>query len=575
MDNDSQGSHSTAASGGAPAPVLDKNKRVYMSMWALAMLNVANMAGIGNDVQMAFYGLSSVTYYVVGAIVFFIPTALVAAELATGWAQRGGIFRWVGEGVGRGWAFFCIFLLWFQNALNMAGAPASSAATIMFFTPNYNFAIKFAENPYAYVGSSGVFWISIGWLAFYWILAILSTYGIKVLAKVASWGVILGTIFPLAFMMIFVIVWLAQGNKCAISFNPKGLVPQYQGMSTLALAASVFFSYAGVDFNAAYIKNLKNPKREFPGAMLIAMILSMAIFVFGTLVIAIMVPEGQINVLYSLTTVMRDLGATIGIPWIYVVLAWTGIPLTIASVITSYDAPSIMLGQAGGSGFLPKWLQGTNKHGMPARLVYFQTFLMTVLSFFFMLIPNIEAFIIMLSQALTVLYLLYYVVMFVAYLRLKYQQPNRPRSFVIPGGKVGGWITCIVGIAASLFGIVMSVWPPAQVSQEVGSPQVYVWSIIGITLGTLGIAFGIYWASRRQGRKWVNPNNKFAPFTWEIEGMRKPGYALSDIPTEVMSYGQDPMGMPIKKPFAPDAKLADVPQAVIEATQAEAQAGMD
>ena len=40
MDNDSQGSHSIAASGGAPAPVPDKNKRVYMSMWALAMLNV-------------------------------------------------------------------------------------------------------------------------------------------------------------------------------------------------------------------------------------------------------------------------------------------------------------------------------------------------------------------------------------------------------------------------------------------------------------------------------------------------------------------------------------------------------
>ena len=48
-------------------------KRQYMSMFALAMMNVATIAGLANDPQQAFYGLSSITFFAIGAIVFFIP----------------------------------------------------------------------------------------------------------------------------------------------------------------------------------------------------------------------------------------------------------------------------------------------------------------------------------------------------------------------------------------------------------------------------------------------------------------------------------------------------------------------
>ena len=89
-------------------------KQAFISIWTLTLMNVAIIAGLGNDVQEAFYGLSSVTYFAIGAICFFIPTALVAAELASGWSNRGGIFRWVGEGLGRGWALTCLLILWFQ-----------------------------------------------------------------------------------------------------------------------------------------------------------------------------------------------------------------------------------------------------------------------------------------------------------------------------------------------------------------------------------------------------------------------------------------------------------------------------
>lgn len=56
-----------------------ETKKTYISVLALTMMNVSIVAGLANDVQQPFYGLASVTYFAIGAIFFFIPTALVAA----------------------------------------------------------------------------------------------------------------------------------------------------------------------------------------------------------------------------------------------------------------------------------------------------------------------------------------------------------------------------------------------------------------------------------------------------------------------------------------------------------------
>lgn len=533
-----------------------KSKQVYISVLALTMMNVSMVAGLANDVQQSFYGLASITYFAIGAICFFIPTALVAAELATGWSQRGGIFRWVGEGLGKGWALTCLLILWFETMLNFGIAMPSFTATVLFYTPNYDAAVKFAQNPQHEV------LIMTGFIILYWFLTFLATKGVKAFANLAKYGVIIGSLIPLVVMIILAIVWVAQGHQPAIPITPKGLIPKWNGMGTLALAAGVFFSYTGIDMNAAHIKQLRNPEKEFPKAMFISVVLAFLIFVIGTVIIAIIVPEKQINILYTLFTVFRVLGSTIGMPWLYMVLVWALLCNTIAMVVTNMAGPSFMLGQAGGSGFLPHWFQKKNKHKMPARLMYTQIAGMTVIAYLVKLIPNVEGFVILLTQTITVLYLFYYVLMFTAFLKLRYDQPNRPRAFKIPGGKFGAWLIGGIGIISSIFGIVLAIYPPTQVKSEVGSPVVYISVILILVAVVLGVCFVLYQLSKHHN--WVDPNNKFAPFTWEIEGLKKPGKVTSNVPTTVMSKDQNPMGMPIKRPYKPDAQVSE---SVIKASE--------
>ena len=56
--------------------------------------------------------MSSIFYYVIAAVVLLIPTALVAAELASTFPEKGGIFRWVSEAFGPSWGFAALYYEW-------------------------------------------------------------------------------------------------------------------------------------------------------------------------------------------------------------------------------------------------------------------------------------------------------------------------------------------------------------------------------------------------------------------------------------------------------------------------------
>ncbi len=541
---------SQSASAKAQAKTVTKDgSGAYISLMALVMMNVTIIGSVANDVQQAYYGLSSVTLFIIGALVFFLPTGLVAAELASGWGQRGGIFRWVGEALGPGLAFTCLLILWFQTSINFGMGVASASATIGFYTPDWDWAVQFMNNP------TNQIFIILAWLAYYWGLTWISTHGVKAFARLTKYGVIIGTFIPLAFIVIFTVVWLAQGNVSNVTPTPEAFNPFGSGFSltNLALAAGVFFSFAGIDMNAAHIKQLKKPQKEFPLSIFIAMILTLIIFIAGTVCIAIVTPKQDMNLVYGLYQTYKILGATFNCPWIYVAFVWVGLGASMASLVTNMAGPSFMLGQAGRSGFLPKILQNSNKHGMPSRLMYLQMAFMTLVAFLCFLIPNIEGFVVLITQAITILYMMYYVLMFVSFLKLRHDQPNRPRLFKVPGGSVGAWLVAGVGLAACLFGIVLAIIPPAQVAEEVGSPVTYVVVILAIIAVTFAICFVMYQMSKRHD--WVDKSNVFAPFTWQIEGLKKPGKVLSNVPSEMMSEDQNPMGMPIKKLWDPNEQI--------------------
>lgn len=78
---------------------------VKLGVFTLAIMNVTAVVSLRGLPAEAVYGMSSAFYYLFAAIVFLIPTSLVAAELVAMFQDKqGGVFRWVGEAYGKNWA---------------------------------------------------------------------------------------------------------------------------------------------------------------------------------------------------------------------------------------------------------------------------------------------------------------------------------------------------------------------------------------------------------------------------------------------------------------------------------------
>ena len=91
------------------------NKTVKLGVFTLAIMNVTAVVSLRGLPAEAVYGLSSAFYYLFAAIVFLIPTSLVAAELAAMFQDKqGGVFRWVGEAYGKRLGFLAIWVQWIE-----------------------------------------------------------------------------------------------------------------------------------------------------------------------------------------------------------------------------------------------------------------------------------------------------------------------------------------------------------------------------------------------------------------------------------------------------------------------------
>ena len=267
-----------------------------------------------------------------------------------------------------------------------------------------------------------------------------------------------------------------------------------------------------MEMNAIHVRDVKNPTRNYPLAVLIAAAGTVVIFVLGTLAIAFVVPQADINLTQSLLTSYNDMFDWAGIGWASPIVAAMLLIGVLAGVVTWVAGPSSGLLAVGRAGYLPRFWQHTNKHGMGTHILLFQAFMVTALGVVYVVLPSVQAAYQILSQLTVILYLVMYLLMFAAAIYLRYSQPNRPRPYRVPGGDLGMWIFGGVGFLGSLMAFVFSFIPPDQIS--VGSPETYVGILVGSAVLLIIVPLVIY-AFRKP--HWKDPQAEFVPFTWQIE----------------------------------------------------------
>ncbi|MFC9561769.1 amino acid permease [Agromyces sp. NPDC056965] len=457
---------------GAPGVTSQK----FMSLMQLAILTVVAVASLRSLPAMAGYGLGSITLFVIPAILFLVPTALVAAELATGW--KGGVFTWVREAFGGKWGFQAIWLQWVQNVVWYPTQIAFIAASLAFVFLDPNLA------------NSGLY-TAIVILVLYWFSTFITLKGGNLFAKVGSWSGLAGTIFPGLLLIVFGIIWVSTGQTSQIPLTAASVIPPFTGLASIVLIVSNVLAYAGMEVNAVHANDLKNPGKEYPRTVLIASILILGIFIVPTIAIGLVVPSDKLGLTTGINLAFQAYFDSFGVSWLTPVLSLLIALGAFASVVTWIAGPSRGLLAAARSGYLPVFLQKRNKAGVQVGILTVQGIVVTLLASLFLFVPNINTAFILLVDMAAALYLIMYMMMFAAAMRLRAKQPHVVRTYRVPAMYVIATIGFIACLAAFILGFI----PPEGFGG--GAPGWTYPVLVGVVVLALGVPPLIFYAVRK------------------------------------------------------------------------------
>jgi glutamate:GABA antiporter len=326
--------------------------------------------------------------------------------------------------------------------------------------------LSFVAATLAYViapdlAASGV-WTAIVIISVYWLGVLVQLRGgIGVIAKLASSGVLIGTLIPGALLVILGIVYLAQGNPSAAPMTAENFFPEWAGIASIVLIVSNFGAYSGMEMNAVHVNRLREPKSQFPRVMLFATVLVLLILILPPLAISWVVPAQDVSLTAGIMQAFDSVLSFFGIQWLTPIIGLAIVAASLAGFLTWLAGPSrslLLVSREGG--YMPPWFQRTNEAGVQVNILVAQGILTTLLALLFAFVPAVSNAYWIFMTITTSVYLLMYLSMFVAAYNLRKRQADHPRGYRAPALT----LLCAVGFLSSLAAVAISFVPPSQLT---------------------------------------------------------------------------------------------------------------
>lgn len=453
----------------------------------LTMLNLAIVCTLRGLPVMAEEGLSLVFYFVAVALFFFIPLSLVCAELATGWPPMGpgGVYIWVDEAFGPKWGFLAIWLQWIQNVVWFPTILSFIGATLAYL---YDPAL--ADNRFYMVAIV---------LITYWGGTLVNFRGMEASGLLSFICVVAGTIVPGILIIALGAIWLFSGEGSSITFSFEKLIPDMSHIRNVVFLAGAISMFAGMEVSAAHSHEVRDPKRTYPRAIFISVVVSLTLLMLGALSIAIVVPQKQISLVAGVMETFSSFFDAHGLIWAVPVLAVLIAAGAVGELSAWIVGPAKGLMVTAKHGHLPPFLQRTNSRNVPTNILLVQGAIATAITFVFLLMPTVSSSYWILSALTMLLYLFMYLLLFSTAIKLRYSQPDVVRAYTIPGGKAVMWLVAGLGLVGSLFTIFVSFFQPSQI--YTGSIVFYELFLIVGTVLACSVPFIIFMFQKPGWRK--------------------------------------------------------------------------
>jgi glutamate:GABA antiporter len=421
-----------------------------MNLFTPMMVTSAFNVSLRNLPMLSTMKMQMLFFAIIAIIIYYLPIAMISAELATGWPKMGGIAIWVKEAFGKKMGFLAIWLQWIYMNIGVIAMLYFISGTL-----SYVFDPKLVENK--------IYLISMT-LILIWSFTFFNLKGLKISTEISMSFFLIGVLIPAIIIISLGISYVLKGKPIQVdtALNAKNYLPSFH-FSSLVILLAFMRTFGGIEGSAVHANNVANPKRDYPIAIAFTVMMSLLVNVLGALTLAIVIPEKETSLIagvmnaFTIYLEKYNLKSFIPLLGICVAIGQTG------GFSTWLAGPVRGLLETAQEGELPPFFQKVNKNNMPINLMILQACLISITSTTFLLISSNVNMSFWISVAISMMvYVTMYFFMILSCLYLRYKRPEVHRTFKVPFI----WVVSIIAMSAMVFAFIIALVPPVQLPVE-------------------------------------------------------------------------------------------------------------
>ena len=460
--------------------------RREMGFWDVLLFNIATVLGPRWIAAAAHNGSSSISLWVLAALLFFVPSALVINELSSRFPNEGGLYVWSKEAFGDFHGFVAGWTYWIYTIFYFPGLLLASTAMSAYVLGAPGAAL--AQNrTYLLTGSMILLLIAVG----------MNIVGLNIGKWLQNAGGV-STYIPLLILVTVggVLCW-RHGSVSAFTWS--SIRPQWS-LDTINFWSQIAFAFTGLELVSAMSQEIRDPRKTLPRAVLAAGTLIAIIYIVGTFAVLAIIPAEKVDpssgVFQAIThgTNLLRIGI-VGV--IAAVLVSVGNAGGVGSTVAGISRVPFVVGidrylPAAFGKIHPKW-----------RTPYVSILVQAVLSAAVLLLSQINETTRAAYQSLisitVIIYFVPFLYMFAAVIKLSGRKDRleNEHAVLIPGGKVGVWITSGLAFAVTLASIIFSIIPPGDSSNK----ALFEIKVMGASIAAIAVGLVLYWRGARAKEK--------------------------------------------------------------------------
>ncbi len=470
----------SAPAGGSPDP--RSQLRREMGFWDVLLFNIATVLGPRWIAAAAHNGTSSISLWVLAAMFFFVPSALVINELSSRFPEEGGLYVWAKEAFGDFHGFVAGWTYWIYTVFYFPGLLLASAAMSAYIIGEGGVTLEHNRQ--------FLLWVSLGLLL---VAVTLNIIGLNIGKWLQNAGGV-STYLPL--MMLVAIAAALWSRHDAITHITWASMKPAWNWDTVNFWSQIAFAFTGLELVSAMSAEVHNPQRTLPRAVMASGVLIAAMYIAGTLAVLSLVSASDVSptsgVFHAIT--VGSMILKLGFLGILAALLVTvgnagGVGSTVAGVAR---IPFVV----GIDRYLP---EAFGKIHSRWKTPYVSILVQAIVSGVILLVSQINettrgAYQFLVDAAI-ILYFIPFLYMFAAAIKLfgRRDRMENKNAVLIPGGKAGVWTIGILGFLVVLIGILVSLVPPGDSSDKLG----FEVKLVGGTVAAIALGLMLYWRGAR------------------------------------------------------------------------------